>query len=988
MESGSYPDNYSQGYNQSYNQYNQYNQQSRSMNASVGPINTMATTSTTGPDTAGPEDISRRLEAALFNDNGIDKLLNRLRQSIFSATDFSRFLREKANLEEKYAQGHKKLIRHQFDTIRRPDARQGSYIRSFEETLKVHDRMTDASAQFATNMFEMASELQQMAEVADQGRKRSKHEAIDAEKRVRDAEVAMHRARDKYNTVAERYERARMGDTRKGTFGLKNKSPAQQEEQLKEQADMLDHDYTAKTEMAKQTRYELDQTIKPSIVQNLSDMIAECDAGLALQMQKLASLMERHVVGIGMAISPLHDADSSAGPPPRSLRQIAQEVDNRKDFHDYVLGNETVPASFSPRSRRNTEGDHISKPISGQISGVDYNSPSQSQLGPAPVLPAIGRESDSFSTSFNQHRSGVDSTMSPSVTTEHQIGGMRPDTTPASASDRLTNFNIAEERPTVAAATAPVSSAYLHSLEQNHGVAQSPAAVGIVSSHRDQYGRPSGGTGDDLSQPRPGTIGTDHYGRDGSKPPTSVLAGAVAPTSQSHGRNDGHVGDTTTPRLQTTDVEGDRLYSPNSDRNYDVARQYESPVTYVGDRQTGNGISSAGDRNYNTAGDMYTSGLYNPQNTSMRGPAEMGHTSPGAQPSSGQIYPLPSQGDSTMTGRGGYSNGHGTDPAASMAPYGRDTYQEFSPSTPTGPQLNGSRSSYGAPVRSGGDYQGPAHPVPSAATYNNNNDRSMYNSSGNRVSSGVMAGAGTGVLNARQGPLNQHPHTPGADPGPRQLLPPNRPVFGIDLDTLCHRDGAAVSEVVFQCVNAVERFGMNVEGIYRLSGSTPQITYLKSRFDHGKLMRCARLNPTDLDADASQVQLTSPASFDNDIVSVAALLKTFLRDLPDPLLTRAAYSSFIAAVKHSDVVMRRDSLHQYINSLPDPNYATLRVLTLHLHRVAMNASVNKMDIRNLAIVFGPTVMGGSIGDTEWQTKVMETILNHTYEIFDPDESET
>lgn len=91
--------------------------------------------------------------------------------------------------------------------------------------------------------------------------------------------------------------------------------------------------------------------------------------------------------------------------------------------------------------------------------------------------------------------------------------------------------------------------------------------------------------------------------------------------------------------------------------------------------------------------------------------------------------------------------------------------------------------------------------------------------------------------------------------------------------------------------------------------------------------------------------------------------------------------------------MRRDALHQYINSLPDPNYATLRVLTLHLHRVSRESDVNKMDIRNLAIVFGPTVMGsgtgsglaGELGDAQWQTRVLETILMHTHDIFDPDE---
>lgn len=103
-------------------------------------------------------------------------------------------------------------------------------------------------------------------------------------------------------------------------------------------------------------------------------------------------------------------------------------------------------------------------------------------------------------------------------------------------------------------------------------------------------------------------------------------------------------------------------------------------------------------------------------------------------------------------------------------------------------------------------------------------------------------------------------------------------------------------------------------------------------------------------------------------------------------MTATAYQGFIGAAKEEDNIMRRDALHQNINSLPDANYATLRVLTLHLHRVAMNSDVNKMDMKNLSLMFGPTVMGGSnVNDAGWQTKVMETILAHTHDIFDPDE---
>lgn len=118
------------------------------------------------------------------------------------------------------------------------------------------------------------------------------------------------------------------------------------------------------------------------------------------------------------------------------------------------------------------------------------------------------------------------------------------------------------------------------------------------------------------------------------------------------------------------------------------------------------------------------------------------------------------------------------------------------------------------------------------------------------------------------------------------------------------------------------------------------------------------------------------------------MLKQFFRDLPDPLLTSEHYSAFIEGSKADDDTIRRDSLHAIINSLPDPNYATLRAITLHLRRVVENASINRMNASNLAIVWGPTLMGagagGKIQDAGWQVKVVQTILDNCYQIFDDD----
>lgn len=203
-------------------------------------------------------------------------------------------------------------------------------------------------------------------------------------------------------------------------------------------------------------------------------------------------------------------------------------------------------------------------------------------------------------------------------------------------------------------------------------------------------------------------------------------------------------------------------------------------------------------------------------------------------------------------------------------------------------------------------------------------------------------------------------------------LPPLNPVFGLSLNRLSERDGSAVPMVVYQCIQAVDLFGLEVEGIYRLSGTASHVSKIKSLFDN----------------DASKVDFRDPANFFHDVNSVAGLLKLFFRDLPDPLLTSAYYADFIEASKLENEILCRDSLHAIINNLPEPNYATLRAVILHLNRVQENSTVNRMNISNLAIVFGPSLMGANTGsniqNAGWQVKVVDTILQNCFQIFEDD----
>lgn len=131
-----------------------------------------------------------------------------------------------------------------------------------------------------------------------------------------------------------------------------------------------------------------------------------------------------------------------------------------------------------------------------------------------------------------------------------------------------------------------------------------------------------------------------------------------------------------------------------------------------------------------------------------------------------------------------------------------------------------------------------------------------------------------------------------------QGLPPTRPVFGQHLEVLFQRDEVAVPMIVQQCTIAVDLFGSQVEGIYRVSGSAPHIAALKELFDHGRSNRSEPKNvPTNHLVDSSRVDFRNPETFFHDVNSVAGLLKQFLRDLPDPLFTEAEYGGFINAAR-------------------------------------------------------------------------------------------
>jgi hypothetical protein len=101
------------------------------------------------------------------------------------------------------------------------------------------------------------------------------------------------------------------------------------------------------------------------------------------------------------------------------------------------------------------------------------------------------------------------------------------------------------------------------------------------------------------------------------------------------------------------------------------------------------------------------------------------------------------------------------------------------------------------------------------------------------------------------------------------------------------------------------------------------------------------------------------------------------------------YLNRLMRLEVEDDIDRRNSVHGIVHRLPDPNYATLRALVLHLNRVAKASSKNLLKARDLAIIFAPTILRGkgvfSGLDLGLQIRVINAILSNTLQIFGDDD---
>ncbi|XP_048470770.1 rho GTPase-activating protein 12 isoform X1 [Rhincodon typus] len=193
-------------------------------------------------------------------------------------------------------------------------------------------------------------------------------------------------------------------------------------------------------------------------------------------------------------------------------------------------------------------------------------------------------------------------------------------------------------------------------------------------------------------------------------------------------------------------------------------------------------------------------------------------------------------------------------------------------------------------------------------------------------------------------------------------------VFGCYLADLCQRENTTVPRFVMQCIQAVEKRGLDIDGLYRVSGNLALIQKLRFKVNHDENVNLEE-GPWD------------------DVHVITGALKLFFRELSEPLFPFNYFESFINAMKLGDPGQRLTYIKDLIHSLPVSNHDTMQVLFKHLCNVIDYRNQNRMSSQSMAIVFGPTLLrpetetGNIAVHMVYQNQIVEFILNQYRHLF-------
>eukprot|EP00047_Mylnosiga_fluctuans_P004414 m.234431 g.234431 ORF g.234431 m.234431 type:complete len:393 (+) comp12658_c0_seq1:14-1192(+) len=178
-------------------------------------------------------------------------------------------------------------------------------------------------------------------------------------------------------------------------------------------------------------------------------------------------------------------------------------------------------------------------------------------------------------------------------------------------------------------------------------------------------------------------------------------------------------------------------------------------------------------------------------------------------------------------------------------------------------------------------------------------------------------------------------------------------VFGVPLDVVVSRQGLECgSLLVPRCLAQIAsmiRNEINTEGLFRVCGSSSRIKQVQAQIDEG-------------------------GDVEGGVHEVCGLLKLFLRELPEPLLTYRLYEPFVRAMKLSQPRHRLEAVMLLCLVLPEANLSTLRFLMKLVHDI-IHTPGSLMTTFNMAAIFTPNILKPEDVDQSTTTSEVE-LTNH------------
>ncbi|XP_038178374.1 rho GTPase-activating protein 17 isoform X4 [Arvicola amphibius] len=191
-----------------------------------------------------------------------------------------------------------------------------------------------------------------------------------------------------------------------------------------------------------------------------------------------------------------------------------------------------------------------------------------------------------------------------------------------------------------------------------------------------------------------------------------------------------------------------------------------------------------------------------------------------------------------------------------------------------------------------------------------------------------------------------------------------KPAFGTPLEEHLKRSGREIALPIEACVMLLLETGMKEEGLFRIGAGASKLKKLKAA----------------LDCSTSHLD-----EFYSDPHAVAGALKSYLRELPEPLMTFNLYEEWTQVASVQDQDKKLQYLWTTCQKLPPQNFINFRYLIKFLAKLAQTSDVNKMTPSNIAIVLGPNLLWakqeGTLAEIAAATSVhvvavIEPIIQH------------